>query len=163
MKHNPWLEEIKNRISPPIRDAVKGGVGSGDLEGHEFRGNQWTGGEGRMTAKNLGNGYIMKEEGDGIFKTYDSQGNLVASALVAFHPGSDVPALDGIDAYNRNEGLGRRMVTQLVVYYGSLRSSHVGNTSESASEMWIRLGARSLRTDEVGHGRSHYILERGMR
>lgn len=42
MKHNPWLDEIKNRVSPPIRDAIKGGAGSGDVEGHEFRGNQYT-------------------------------------------------------------------------------------------------------------------------
>lgn len=57
MPRQPRQPRARDRRDPADDDeeagVVKGGAGSGDLPGHEFRGNQWTGGSGGGTRVSL--------------------------------------------------------------------------------------------------------------
>ena len=86
---------------------------------------------------------------------------LLLSAMVRKLPNSDVPALQDILAYPeaRGKGYGRLVLSKLIEHYGQLRSDDKGRTSDSASKMWVHLGAKGLRNDSKGFGGSWYAME----
>jgi hypothetical protein len=105
----------------------------------------------------LGDGVVLRHEGYGVWKAWEGT-ELVASFLVSYYHGSDIPALADAEAFKRGAGIGRRAIKALVHHYGRLRSSHNGNTSPDASRAWKALGARALGYGDTGFGGSHYFL-----
>lgn len=115
------------------------------------------------TTYRLDNSTILSHHGNGVWKAWDIDTNdLVGSFLVNYYNNSQVPALDGSDAFVRQRGIGRKAMRALVEHYSSLRSSNVGNTSDDAAKAWKSLGCRSLMNSDRGFGRSWYFLDRSM-
>jgi len=87
-------------------------------------------------------------------------GELATSARVRFLPNSDFPALNDIISFPeyRGQGLGRKVLVELIKHYGKLRSDDQGRTSDRAAKMWESLGAKSLLNSARGYGRSHYAM-----
>lgn len=114
------------------------------------------------TEIDLGDGYTLKNHGGSWTSLWRwkvwKDGDLACSICLSKTPDSEIWAIQDIEAFHRGKGLGRRSIKALLDRGLKLRSSPYGNTSGDAEKMWKTLGARSLRYDDKGFGKSWYAL-----
>jgi hypothetical protein len=115
----------------------------------------------------LDSDHVLTHVEYGVWKAYAKEGGeMVASFVVSYYHGSDVPSLTDAMAYKRQLGLGRKALRILVRAYGELRSSHSSNTSDEAQAAWKSLGAHTSWDGDIpiekfgGRGRSYYYLSK---
>lgn len=128
----------------------------------------WHGAAGVMYP--LSDGVTLTHEGYGVWKARTIDGDLVASFMVSYYNGSDVPSVADAIAFSRGKGYGRQILRALVNHYGELRSSHSGNTSDAAQAMWksfhprVSWDSEDLDVSKFGgsRSRSYYYLSKDM-
>jgi hypothetical protein len=113
----------------------------------------------------IGDGFILKRTTKDIFKIYKGN-SLSLSCLVVTvdknNEGLNIPYVKEVMAYERGEGLYRRILPILKDTFGSIRSDDSGYIEYNAEKAWKAAGARHvLTTDDAQiYGGSWYVLEK---
>ncbi len=104
----------------------------------------------------LGDGYVLKYEGDGMFIVYDSERHKAMRMMI--HTMNSIPSVGHvrIRPKYRGQGLFRRSLLVLKDKFGHVRSNRLGHTSDEAEKAWRAVGAEE---NPPGLGDSKFKLD----
>lgn len=116
----------------------------------------------------IGDGYILKNTGDGRFKVYFGDDlalsvNVVFKNFITGMPNT-IPWISDADVVGNHKGRGlyRRILPILKNMFGAIRSDNRRNITNDAEKAWKSVGARHTSSnDNINvYGNSQYVLEK---
>ena len=114
----------------------------------------------------IGDGYILRNVGHGIFKVYFGE-ELALSVHVVIRNNftgqrNEIPWVSDAEVFpgHKGKGLYRRVLPILKDTFGFIRSDNRGNISDDAEKAWVSVGARktTFNDKENTYGNSWYVL-----